>query len=128
MDLRHSLIPDELIDDLLHSMPKHTGPDLEVDRHLPKYDYISFMTKMAGGDTPLSNGHSRENSKSGISHNLPKPRNGTSSPPPLVAMLSPASSPKKENRGLKGSGASESSLSNVPSLPGSPVKGKFPLR
>lgn len=50
MDLRHSLIPDDLIEDLLHSMPKHTGPDLEVDRHLPKYDYIGFMAKMAGAD------------------------------------------------------------------------------
>ena len=46
MDLRHSLIPDELIEDLLHSMPKHNGPDLEVDRQLPKYDYIGFMEGM----------------------------------------------------------------------------------
>jgi Ca2+ insensitive EF hand len=51
MDLRHSLIPDDLIEDLLHSMPKHNGPDLEVDRQVPKYDYIGFMQKMAGGDT-----------------------------------------------------------------------------
>lgn len=50
MDLRHSLIPDDLIEDLLHSMPKHTGPDLEVDRQVPKYDYIGFMARMAGGD------------------------------------------------------------------------------
>lgn len=57
MDLRHSLIPDDLIEDLLHSMPKHTGPDLEVDRQVPKYDYIGFMERMAGGggggDSPL---------------------------------------------------------------------------
>jgi Ca2+ insensitive EF hand len=50
MDLRHSLIPDDLIEDLLHSMPKHTGPDLEVDRQVPKYDYIGFMQRMAGAD------------------------------------------------------------------------------
>lgn len=49
MDLRHSLIPDDLIEDLLHSMPKHTGPDLEVDQQVPKYDYIGFMEMMAGG-------------------------------------------------------------------------------
>jgi Ca2+ insensitive EF hand len=60
MDLRHSLIPDDLIEDLLHSMPKHTGPDLEVDRQVPKYDYIGFMSRMAGGeDPPPSDG--REN-------------------------------------------------------------------
>ena len=48
MDLRHSLIPDELIEDLLHSMPEHTGPDMEADRDVPKYDYISFMQGMIG--------------------------------------------------------------------------------
>jgi hypothetical protein len=46
MDLRHSLIPDELIDDLLQSMPEHRGPDMEADRDVPKYDYISFMQGM----------------------------------------------------------------------------------
>lgn len=46
MDLRHSLIPDELIEDLIHTMPRHTGPDMEADRELPKYDYISFMQRM----------------------------------------------------------------------------------
>jgi hypothetical protein len=56
MDLRHSLIPDELIEDLLHSMPKHSGPDLEADRHLPKYDYISFMERMIGNDKQESSG------------------------------------------------------------------------
>jgi hypothetical protein len=65
MDLRHSLIPDELIEDLLHTMPKHNGPDLEVDRHLPKYDYISFMESMMGNDkqetTGAANGLSKGN-------------------------------------------------------------------
>jgi hypothetical protein len=46
MDLRHSLIPDDLIEDLLGSMPKHDGPDLLEHRDVPKYDYISFMQKM----------------------------------------------------------------------------------
>ena len=48
MDLRQSLIPDELIDDLLSSMPTHSGPDMEADRDVPKYDYISFMQGMIG--------------------------------------------------------------------------------
>jgi len=46
LDLRHSLIPDELVEDLLSSMPPHKGPDLQEDRHLPKFDYITFMEKM----------------------------------------------------------------------------------
>ena len=46
LDLRHSLIPDELVEDLLSSMPQHKGPDLQEERHLPKYDYISFMENM----------------------------------------------------------------------------------
>lgn len=46
LDLRHSLIPDALLEDLLSSMPEHKGPDLQEDRNLPKYDYISFMEKM----------------------------------------------------------------------------------
>ncbi|KAI9661969.1 MAG: hypothetical protein M1831_002884 [Alyxoria varia] len=46
LDLRHSLIPDELIEDLTKSMPAHKGPDLQEDRDLPKYDYASFMGKL----------------------------------------------------------------------------------
>jgi len=46
LDLRHSLIPDELVEDLLSSMPPHKGPDLQEDRHLPKFDYVTFMEKM----------------------------------------------------------------------------------
>jgi hypothetical protein len=56
IDLRHSLIPDELIEDLLHSMPKHTGPDMEADRQLPKYDYISFMERMVGNEKQEASG------------------------------------------------------------------------
>lgn len=50
LDLRHSLIPDELVEDLLASMPEHKGPDLQEDRHRPKYDYVSFMERMTQGD------------------------------------------------------------------------------
>ncbi|KAL9103671.1 MAG: hypothetical protein Q9163_001297, partial [Psora crenata] len=61
LDLRHSLIPDELVEDLITSMPSHKGPDLQEDRELAKYDYISFMENMtlgddAGGSAKL-NGH-----------------------------------------------------------------------
>lgn len=61
LDLRHSLIPEELVEDLLSSMPSHKGPDLQEDRHLPKYDYISFMEKMtlAGDAEDGVNGHGR---------------------------------------------------------------------
>ncbi|MCJ1343632.1 hypothetical protein MMC31_001828, partial [Peltigera leucophlebia] len=43
LDLRHSLIPDDLVEDLLSSMPPHVGPDLQEDRHRAKYDYVTFM-------------------------------------------------------------------------------------
>ncbi|EGE03317.1 alpha-actinin [Trichophyton equinum CBS 127.97] len=46
LDLRHSLIPDELIENLVESMPKHTGPDLLEDRDVVKYDYMTFMEHM----------------------------------------------------------------------------------
>ncbi|KZZ89064.1 Calponin-domain containing protein [Ascosphaera apis ARSEF 7405] len=46
LDLRHSLIPDDLIENLLETMPEHVGPDLAEDRDLPKYDYITFMRNM----------------------------------------------------------------------------------
>lgn len=56
MDLRHSLIPDELIEDLVKSMPAHRGPDLQEDRDLPKYDYISFMSGMMDKDKEQNGG------------------------------------------------------------------------
>lgn len=43
MDLRHSLVPDEVIDKLIKFVPAHKGPDLAEDRGMPQYDYISFM-------------------------------------------------------------------------------------
>jgi Ca2+-binding EF-hand superfamily protein len=49
LDLTHSLIPDEIVQQLLDTMPPHKGPDLQEDRDLPKYDYISFMEKYLGG-------------------------------------------------------------------------------
>ncbi|KAL9093199.1 MAG: hypothetical protein Q9159_000376 [Coniocarpon cinnabarinum] len=60
LDLRHSLIPDELIEDLVKTMPAHQGPDLQEDRDLPKYDYVSFMNKLMDEENATKkqlNGH-----------------------------------------------------------------------
>ncbi|KAI0392572.1 calponin homology domain-containing protein [Xylariaceae sp. FL0594] len=46
MDLRHSLVPDEVIEQLCNIVPLHTGPDMAEDRGVPQYDYISFMEKL----------------------------------------------------------------------------------
>ncbi|EOO02221.1 putative alpha- sarcomeric (f-actin cross linking protein) protein [Phaeoacremonium minimum UCRPA7] len=46
MDLRHSLVPDEVIEKLVEIIPPHNGPDMQADRGMPQYDYISFMEKM----------------------------------------------------------------------------------
>lgn len=49
LDLRHSLIPDELVDELTRTMPAHAGPQLEEDRELAKFDYVRFMEGLLGG-------------------------------------------------------------------------------
>ncbi|KAF2841445.1 alpha-actinin-2 [Patellaria atrata CBS 101060] len=54
LDLRHSLVPDELIEHLVSSMPEHKGPDMQEDRDLPKYDYISFMERYMGDDPSMN--------------------------------------------------------------------------
>jgi Ca2+-binding EF-hand superfamily protein len=46
MDLRHSLVPDEVIDKLVEIIPMHQGPDMQADRGVPQYDYIKFMEKL----------------------------------------------------------------------------------
>ncbi|KAL9015856.1 MAG: hypothetical protein Q9185_006771 [Variospora sp. 1 TL-2023] len=77
LDLRHSLIPDELVEDLLASMPEHRGPDLQEDRDLPKYDYISFMENMtqdtASKSQPTSTG---KDNVSATRNMLESPREG----------------------------------------------------
>ncbi|KAK3956842.1 alpha-actinin [Pseudoneurospora amorphoporcata] len=64
MDLRHSLVPDEVIEKLIEIIPKHTGPDMQSDRGMEQYDYIAFMEKLIseqeGASRPSS---SRRNSK-----------------------------------------------------------------
>ncbi|GIZ47196.1 hypothetical protein CKM354_001029500 [Cercospora kikuchii] len=71
LDLTHSLIPEEVVKELMDSMPLHSGPDLKEDRDLPKYDYVSFMERFLGGDEGKSkngggavNGHHRNQSSS----------------------------------------------------------------
>ncbi|KAI0145833.1 calponin homology domain-containing protein [Hypoxylon sp. NC0597] len=49
MDLRHSLVPDEVIEKLCEIVPQHHGPDMAQDRGVPQYDYISFMEKLISG-------------------------------------------------------------------------------
>ncbi|KAI0022003.1 hypothetical protein F4780DRAFT_241196 [Xylariomycetidae sp. FL0641] len=55
MDLRHSLVPDEVIEKLCELVPEHKGPDMQEDRGVPQYDYISFMENLIG-PTKRSNG------------------------------------------------------------------------
>ena len=50
LDLRHSLIPDELVGDLVKSMPEHNGVEAIEDRGLKKYDYVTFMDAVSGGN------------------------------------------------------------------------------
>lgn len=57
MDLRHSLVPDEVIEKLVKVVPLHTGPDLKEDRGIPQYDYISFMDQLIN--------HPAENAEAG---------------------------------------------------------------
>ncbi|KAI5928655.1 calponin homology domain-containing protein [Camillea tinctor] len=60
MDLRHSLVPDEVIEKLCELVPEHKGPDMAQDRGVPQYDYISFMEKLI---TPRGNRDSGSGSR-----------------------------------------------------------------
>ncbi len=50
MDLRHSLVPDDVIEKLVRIIPPHKGPDLAEDRGLPQFDYVRFMDGMIEQD------------------------------------------------------------------------------
>ncbi|KAK1751570.1 hypothetical protein QBC47DRAFT_329169, partial [Echria macrotheca] len=52
MDLRHSLVPDEVIEKLVEIIPPHTGPDMQADRGKAQYDYIAFMEKLINDERP----------------------------------------------------------------------------
>lgn len=44
-------------------MPAHKGPDLQEDRHLPKFDYVGFMQNITNGTVAADRGkeNQREN-------------------------------------------------------------------
>jgi len=76
MDLRHSLVPDDVIEKLTQFVPLHKGPDLQEDRGMPQYDYISFMDGLLGGPeeeeehtalSDLPNGRSPNRASTGAS-------------------------------------------------------------
>lgn len=122
MDLRHSLIPDELIDDLLAGMPESEIPEALVektDREAKRFDYGGFMGGLAGGNTEDSAlGNSKGN------RNLGHQRPGS------VATLTRSesflgkenTSPLEQSR--NGSGSSNGMLSplKLNTTTGSPVK------
>lgn len=58
MDLRHSLVPDEVIEKLTDLIPLHEGPDTTEDRGRPQYDYIKFMEKLITNDGRAGGRHS----------------------------------------------------------------------
>jgi hypothetical protein len=61
LDLRHSLVPDEVIEDLLSTMPEHKGPDMQEDRETAKFDYITYMQRYMGADRTNGNGAEQVN-------------------------------------------------------------------
>lgn len=75
MDLRHSLVPDDVIEKLTTFVPLHKGPDLQEDRGMPQYDYISFMDGLisdpneanedTGALSDLPNGRSPQRASAG---------------------------------------------------------------
>jgi hypothetical protein len=60
MDLRHSLIPEELIDEMIKTMPEHHGDGQPEDANIPKYDYVNFMERYLGQNSSVvADGNSR---------------------------------------------------------------------
>ncbi|KAI0901749.1 calponin homology domain-containing protein [Annulohypoxylon nitens] len=78
MDLRHSLVPDEVIEKLCEIVPEHHGPDTAEDRGMPQYDYISFMKNLMA--SPQQDGRASPSSSSGGGP-LQDITNGRNSPP-----------------------------------------------
>lgn len=66
MDLRHSLVPDEVIEQLCNIVPLHHGPDMAEDRGMQQYDYISFMENLISPNT--NSGRSSPTKKSNGFH------------------------------------------------------------
>ncbi|KAK0654519.1 hypothetical protein QBC41DRAFT_369229 [Cercophora samala] len=90
MDLRHSLVPDEVIEKLVEIIPEHKGPDVKEDRGKKQYDYIAFMERLiaeeAGGgmgnNRPMSSSSGRSVLSGGV---LGDRTNGRTSPAKSVA-------------------------------------------
>ncbi|AEO57515.1 hypothetical protein MYCTH_2303748 [Thermothelomyces thermophilus ATCC 42464] len=66
MDLRHSLVPDDVIEKLVEIMPVHNGPDMQADRGQPQYDYIAFMDRMIGDPEVTGSGTGRASPSKGF--------------------------------------------------------------
>ncbi|CAK7270669.1 alpha-actinin [Sporothrix epigloea] len=114
MDLRHSLVPDEVIEKLVTIMPRHEGPDLAEDRGSPQYDYITFMDKMMGEVEPSTS------SASSLQHQMPP-----SATPSHASTYSSTSSqqPSQQQYKHKSTSSSVSSSSSyIPSGSQSPRK------
>ncbi|KAL1906405.1 alpha-actinin [Sporothrix stenoceras] len=113
MDLRHSLVPDEVIDKLVTIMPKHAGPDMLEDRGTPQYDYITFMDKMMGDLEPSSSSASPSQAQMNAAAAAP-----TSATPSQASTFSSASSQQHQSQQYKHNSASSSvSSSSSYSLP-----------
>jgi hypothetical protein len=52
------LIPEELIDEMVKTMPEHKGASAAEDVNESKYDYVNFMQRYLGS-TGITNGHGR---------------------------------------------------------------------
>ncbi|KJZ74055.1 hypothetical protein HIM_06504 [Hirsutella minnesotensis 3608] len=61
MDLRHSLVPDEVIDQLVGLLPPHDGPDLAADRGQAQFDYVTFMTRLIDEERKAESSTDRTN-------------------------------------------------------------------
>ncbi|KAK4193667.1 hypothetical protein QBC35DRAFT_526948 [Podospora australis] len=95
MDLRHSLVPDEVIEKLVEIIPPHHGPDMKDDRGVPQYDYIAFMEKLIADErdgTTTSQQHyrpqsSRSTTSSTTSSILRERANGSVSPTKMLGQI-----------------------------------------
>ena len=84
LDLRHSLVPEEVIDELKQSLPRHQGPAVqEQDQDVPQYDYVSFMEKFtanarrSGGDGGGGSGGGQDDNGEEEEEVIPMGVNGT---------------------------------------------------
>jgi Ca2+ insensitive EF hand len=48
LDLRHSLIPEELVDQMMRTMPIHHGQSMPEDAGVSKFDYVNYMERYLG--------------------------------------------------------------------------------